>query len=377
MAKRMILMLVLVALVLGGIFYYEHVKAGFVKAYLAGFGNQPQTVATVVAAKEAWQPQLKAVGSLRAVNGADLSLEVSGIVDQIHFESGDDVKAGTTLLTLRAEDDAAKLQSLDAQADLARITLDRDQKQFKVQAVSQQVLDTDTANLKNSKALADQQRAILAKKTVAAPFAGRLGIRQVDLGQYLGAGTTIVTLQALDPIYVDFTLPQQALSQLQIGEKVTALVDTYPGQSFTGELTSIDPKVDSATRNLQIRAAFKNPDHKLLPGMYATAQINTGTPQQFVTVPQAAVTYNAYGSTVYLVDDKGKDDKGQPKLQAHQTFVTVGDTRGDQVAILKGVNAGDQIVTAGQVKLRNGSPVVINNSVVPSNDADPVIKDNQ
>ena len=377
MAKRMIIMLVLIAVVLGLIFGFEAFRAKMIKQFLAGFGNQPQTVATTVAATQPWQPQLKAVGSLRAVNGADLSLEVSGIVDQIQFKSGDDVKAGAPLVTLRDDDDVAKLASLEAQADLARITLERDQKQFKVQAVSQQVLDTDAANLKNDKALADQQRAIVAKKFVKAPFDGHLGIRQVDIGQYLNAGTTIVTLQALDPIFVDFTLPQQALAQLQVGQKVTALVDTYPGVSFTGELVAIDPKVDSATRNLSIRAAFKNPDHKLLPGMYATAQIDTGTPQQFITLPQTAITYNAYGSTAFLIEDKGKDDKGQPILNARQIFVTTGDTRGDQVSILKGINAGDQVVTAGQVKLRNGSPVIVNNSVVPSNDADPVIKDNK
>ena len=278
-------------------------------------------------------------------------------------------------MTLRAEDDLAKLHSLEAVADLARITYDRDQKQFKVEAVSQQVLDTDAANLKNDLALAEQQRAIVAKKVIKAPFDGHLGIRQIDLGQYLNAGTTIVTLQALDPIFVDFTLPQQAFSQLSIGQKVTALVDSYPGQSFDGELVAIDPKVDAATRNLQIRAAFKNPDHKLLPGMFATASIDTGKPQQFVTLPQSAITYNAYGSTVFLIDDKEKDDKGQPKLQVRQTFVTTGDARGDQISVLKGVKTGDQVVVAGQVKLRNGSPVVINNSVVPTNDANPVIQD--
>lgn len=375
MAKRMIIMLVLVALVLGGIFGFEAFRAKMIKQFLAGFGKEAQTVATTVAGTQEWQPQLKAVGSLRAVNGTDLSLEVPGIVEQIQFKSGDDVKAGTPLVTLRAEDDLAKLHSLEAVADLARITYDRDQKQFKVEAVSQQVLDTDAANLKNDLALAEQQRAIVAKKVIKAPFDGHLGIRQIDLGQYLNAGTTIVTLQALDPIFVDFTLPQQAFSQLSIGQKVTALVDSYPGQSFDGELVAIDPKVDAATRNLQIRAAFKNPDHKLLPGMFATASIDTGKPQQFVTLPQSAITYNAYGSTVFLIDDKEKDDKGQPKLQVRQTFVTTGDARGDQISVLKGVKTGDQVVVAGQVKLRNGSPVVINNSVVPTNDANPVIQD--
>jgi membrane fusion protein (multidrug efflux system) len=375
MAKRMIIMLVLVALVLGGIFGFEAFRAKMIKQFLAGFGKEAQTVATTVAATQEWQPQLRAVGSLRAVNGADLSLEVAGIVDQIQFKSGDDVKAGTPLLTLRAEDDIAKLHSLEAMADLARITYERDQKQFKVEAVSQQTLDSDLANLKNDVALAEQQRAIVQKKIVKAPFDGRLGIRQVDIGQYLNAGTTIVTLQALDPIFVDFTLPQQNLAQLKLGQKVKAAIDAFPGQDFTGELIAIDPKVDTDTRNLQIRAAFKNADHKLLPGMFVTAIIDTGTPQQSITLPASAITYNAYGSTVFLVEDKGKDDKGQPLLQVRQTFVTTGDTRGDQVSVLKGVKAGDQVVIAGQVKLRNGSPVVVNNSVVPSNDANPTIQD--
>ena len=375
MAKRMIIMLVLVGVVLGGIFGFEAFRAKMIKQFLAGFGKESQTVAAVTAGMQEWQPQLKAVASFRAVNGADLSLEVSGIVDQIEFKSGDEVKAGTPLLTLRADDDVAKLHSLEAVAELARITYERDQKQFKVEAVSQQVLDTDAANLKNDLALAEQQRAIVAKKTVKAPFDGRLGIRQVDVGQYLNAGTTIVTLQALDPIFVDFTLPQQAFSQLKLGQKVTAQVDSYPGQNFDGELIAVDPKVDASTRNLQIRAAFKNPDHKLLPGMFATALIDTGAPEDFVTLPQSAITYNAYGSTVFLVEQKGKDDKGQALLQVRQTFVTTGDTRGDQVAVLKGVKQGDQVVTAGQVKLRNGSPVVVNNSVMPTADANPSIKD--
>lgn len=375
MAKRMIIMLVLVALVLGGIFGFEAFRAKMIKQFLAGFGKEAQTVATTVAGTQEWQPQLRAVGSLRAVNGADLSLEVAGIVDQIQFKSGDDVTTGTPLLTLRAEDDIAKLHSLEAVADLARVTYDRDQKQFKVEAVSQQVLDTDAATLKNDVALAEQQRAIVQKKFIKAPFDGRLGIRQVDIGQYLNAGTTIVTLQALDPIFVDFTLPQQNLGQLKIGQKVKAAIDAFPGQDFTGDLIAIDPKVDSSTRNLQIRAAFKNPDHKLLPGMFVTPIIDIGVPQQFVTLPASAITYNAYGSTVFLVEDKGKDDKGQPKLQVRQTFVTTGDTRGDQIAVLKGVQKGDQVVIAGQVKLRNGSPVVVNNSVVPTNDANPTIQD--
>jgi membrane fusion protein (multidrug efflux system) len=319
-----------------------------------------------------WQSRLQGVGTLRAVSGADLSIELAGIVDKINFNSGDDVKAGQVLIQLRVEDDVAKLQSLQAVAELAKITLDRDTKQLAVKAIAQAIVDNDTAAYKNDLAQVAQQQAVLDKKTLKAPFDGRLGIRQIDLGQFLSAGTPVVTLQALDPIYLDFFLPQQALSQIKVGQPVTAKIDAYPDQSFPGEISAINPKVEATSRNLQIRATLKNADHKLLPGMYATVDIDTGAPQKLVTLPQTAITYNAYGSTVYLVDDKGKDDKGQPKLQARQTFVTTGATRGDQVAVLKGVKDGETVITAGQMKLRDGSPVAVNNSIKPKDDAHPL-----
>ena len=181
----------------------------------------------------------------------------------------------------------------------------------------------------------------------------------------------IVTLQALDPIFVDFYLPQQALDEIKVGQTVTAKVDTYPDQEFTGKITAINPKVDQNSRNVQVRATLDNADHKLLPGMFATVGIATGAPQRYVTLPQTAITYNPYGNTVYLVDDKGKDANGKPQLAARQTFVTTGATRGDQVAVLKGVKEGDTVVTAGQIKLRNGTPLIVNNTVQPSDDANP------
>jgi membrane fusion protein, multidrug efflux system len=371
MAPRMIIMLIAVGLLFGGIFGWQAVKAHFIKQFFASQANPPQTVSTATANLQEWQPELEAIGSLRAVKGADLAFEVSGIVDEIDFNSGDDVEAGAPLLRLRSEDDVAKLHSLEATAQLAEINYQRDEKQFKAQAVSQATLDTDAANLKNAKAQVAEQQAIVNKKIVRAPFAGHLGIRAVDLGQYVAAGTTIVTLQALDPIYVDFYLPQQALDQVKVGQSVTAKVDTYPDQSFAGEIAAINPKVDSATRNVQLRAALKNPDHKLLPGMYATVVIATGALQRYVTLPQTAIAYNPYGSTAYIVDQQGKDAKGQPQLFARQTFVTTGATRGDLVAVLSGVKEGDKVVTAGQIKLHNGSPIVENNAVQPTADANP------
>jgi len=371
MTSRMLIMLGVVALVFGGIFGWQALKAHFIKQFFASMSAPPQTVSTTVAAFQEWQPQLEAVGSMRAVKGADLALEVSGIVDEIAFQSGQDVDAGALLLQLRAEDDIAKLHSLEANAQLAQITYDRDQKLVKTQVVSQATLDSDAAKLKDAKAQVTAQQAVINKKFIRAPFAGHLGIRAVDIGQYLSAGMTIVTLQALDPIYLDFYLPQQSLDQIKVGQSVTAKVDTYPDQSFAGEIAAINPKVDASSRNVQVRAALNNPDRKLLPGMFATVDIATSAPQRFVTLPQTAISYNPYGSTVYLVDEKGKDAKGQPQLVARQTFVTTGATRGDQIALLSGVKEGETVVTAGQIKLHNGTPLLVNNTVQPTADANP------
>jgi membrane fusion protein, multidrug efflux system len=372
MIKRMVIMLVAVAIVFGGIFGFQLFKAAMIKKFITAAGNPPQTVSVTRAGYSEWQPRIEAIGSLRAVKGADLSLEVSGVVESISFNSGDDVAEGAQLLKLRTADDVAKLESLQAMAALSGITYERDQKQFKMQAVSQATLDTDSANLKNARAQVVQQQAIIDKKILRAPFAGHLGIRAVDLGQYLGPGTVIVTLQALDPIFVDFFVPQQAVDQVRIDQAVTVHVDAYKGETFTGKIAAINPKVDTGSRNVQVRASLKNSDHRLLPGMYATVEIATGSPQNYVTLPETAITYNPYGDTVYLVDSKGTDAAGKPQLTARQTFVTLGPTRGDQIAILKGVEDGDNVVTAGQIKLHNGSVVLIDNSVTPTADAAPV-----
>jgi|ERR1700722_19878825 membrane fusion protein (multidrug efflux system) len=372
MIKRMVIMLVAVAVVFGGIFGFQAFKAAMIKKFITALSNPPQTISATTAATSEWQPKIEAIGSLRAVRGADLSLELSGVVESISFNSGDDVAEGASLLKLRTEDDVARLKSLEAMAELAEITLDRAQRLYKTQAAAQATVDSDAANLKNAKAQVAQQQAIIDKKALRAPFAGHLGIRAVDLGQYLGPGTVIVTLQALDPVYVDFFVPQQSVDQVRLSQQVAVKVDAYKDRTFAGEISAINPKVDTTNRNVQIRATLKNPDHQLLPGMYATVDIATGTPTTYVTLPQTAISYNPYGDTVYVVEGKGNDADGKPQLTARQTFVTVGLTRGDQVAILKGVDEGDMIVTAGQIKLHNGSVVLIDNSVTPTADAAPV-----
>jgi membrane fusion protein (multidrug efflux system) len=376
MSKRMLMMLVLVVLVFGGIFAFQAFKAHMIRKFMAAQGAPPQTVSTIKAGYQEWQPRLEAVGTLRAVRGTDIASEVSGIVAAITFQSGDDVKAGALLLQLRADDDLAKLQSLKATAELAETTYKRDQQQLKAQAVSQATIDNDVANLKSAKAQVAEQQALVDKKFIRAPFSGHLGIRAVDLGQYLNPGTKIVTLQALDPIYVDFYLPQKWFGHITIGQRVTAKADAYPGEAFGGEISAIDSKVDPNTRNVQVRATIHNPAHKLLPGMFATVDIATGEAQRYITLPQTAISYNPYGNTVFLIEQKG-EQQAKPLLIARQRFVTTGDTRGDQVAILKGVAEGDTVVSAGQIKLRNGSPVLINNSIQPTDNPAPHLPPDQ
>lgn len=375
MIKRMLIMLILVGAVLGGLFGFKTFVNGKIKEAMAGMANTPQTVSATKAVTSEWQPKIDAVGSLRAVRGAELSLEVPGVVETITFQSGDEVKAGQVLLTLRKEDEEARLQSLEATASLAQITYDRDVKQLKAQAISQAIVDNDEANLRNARAQVAVQKAILDKKTLRAPFDGKLGLRQVDLGQFLAAGTMIATLQSLDPIFVDFLLPQQAVAQIAVGNKVRARIDAFPDRTFEGEITAINPKIETGSRNVQVRATLPNVDQKLLPGMFATVELDTGAAQRLVALPQTAVSYNPYGSLVYIVDEKGQGPDGKPQLSARQVFVTTGATRGDQVAILKGVSEGDTVVTSGQIKLRNGVPIVVNNSAVPTNDPAPKIVD--
>jgi membrane fusion protein (multidrug efflux system) len=333
-------------------------------AFSASAQELPATITTIVAHAQPWQDHLEAVGSLRAVRGADLAAEVSGIVDQVAFDSGRDVEAGTVLLRLRANDDAAKLAELQAAADLAAANLARDTKQFHAQAVSQATIDADDSHMRVARAQVAEQQALMAEKIVRAPFAGRLGLRQVDQGQYLPAGTPIVTLQALDPIYVDFYVPQQSLSLLHDGQAASVTLDAFPGRSFKAVVSAISPKLDTASRMVQLRATIPNPDHALLPGMFATVFIESGAPHRYITLPQSALVYNPYGSTVYVVQ------AGHP-MTVHTALVKPGGTRGDQVAVLDGLHEGDVVVTSGQLKLHQGSTVVVNNSVLPANNPAP------
>jgi membrane fusion protein (multidrug efflux system) len=372
MTKRMIIMLIIIGVIFGGIFGYLGFRSYMIKKYMSSAVAPAVTVSAVTAVTEEWQPQISAVGSLRAVRGVEVANEIAGLVQSVHFKSGDTVTTGQLLVQLNADSDVAQLQTLMAAVELAETVYERNKKQLIAQAVSQASLDADAADLKGKRAQVAQQKALVSKKTIRAPFAGRLGISSVNPGQYLNPGEKIVTLQALDSIYVDFYLPQQELSRVSSKQAVVAVTDTYPDKKFNGKISAISPKVDSQTRNVQIEALIANPRHQLLPGMYATIKVQAGKAKRYLTIPRTAVTFNPYGETVYIVEEKGATKDGKPSLFVRQTFVTLGPARGDQVAIIKGVKEGERIVSSGQLKLKSGNPVVINNQVQPASDADPV-----
>ena len=370
--RRMTIMLCGVCLLLGLIFAFNQFKSFMIKHFISGMGLPPATVSTMVVATSEWQPKLTSVGNVRAFRGVDLSTEIGGLVQAVPVKSGQDVKEGDLLIKLNDASDVAQLNSLKAMADLAKVINERDKQQLAIQAISKNVFDTSKADAKSKQAQVEAQTALVAKKNLKAPFSGRVGIVSINPGQFVNPGDKLITLQTLDPIFVDFTLPQGNAEQIQVGQDVVVTTDAFKDASFTGKITAVSPKVDTNTRNIQIEAQIANPDKKVLPGMFANVNIKLGDQVKLLTLPQTAVTYNPYGSTVFIAKPTGKKDKqGKPALEAQQVFVTTGATRGDQVAILKGINEGDTVVTSGQLKLKNGTPLIINNKVQPANSPDP------
>src|ERR1700733_2977906 len=298
MKKRMIIVVVVVGVMLGLLVGWHLLVGHFIQQALTHNSQPPQTVTTMVAAYSDWQPEITAVGSVRAVRGVDITTEVTGMVRSVEFHSGDDAKLGQILVRLNADSDIATLHSLEAAADLAGTVYARDKIQFDAQAISQAQLDADAADLKNKQAQAAAQAALVQKKVLRAPFDGRLGITTVNPGQYLNTGDKVVTLQAVDPVYVDFKLPQQQLSMIAIGQSVNLTLDAFPGVKFVGKINAIDPRVDSGTRNFQAEATVPNSEQKLLPGMFTRVAVIAGDVKRYLTLPQTAITYNPYGATV-------------------------------------------------------------------------------
>src|SRR5664280_71000 len=375
MTKRILGMIAAILVVVGAIAFWKYYTIRTMIAKMTAQKPQPTAVSSIKAPEEVWQDRRRAVGSLAAVQGVMVSNELPGTVQKITFESGGQVKQGDLLVQLDVSAEAAELRGLEAQTLLARINDKRAQELRRNNTNSQGDLDAAQAQYQQTLAAADTLKATIAKKTITAPFAGRLGLRQVNLGQYLAVGTAIVTLQALDPIYVNFALPQQDVVDLTEGQKVQVRIDAYPDQTFEGAINAISPKVDDASRNLQVQATLGNANARLKPGMFGSVDVLLPRQGKVITLPQAAIVYNPYGDAVYVVE-KAKDAAGADGLVARQRFVQLGETRGDQVAVLKGVKIGDEVVTSGQLKLRNGAAVEINNSITPENNPAPTLPNN-
>jgi membrane fusion protein (multidrug efflux system) len=356
MLRRILLVLIVVALVVGGLGYLKYRQ---IQGEIAMF-SQPQPAASVEVARveaASWRPRLHAVGSVQAVQGVMVNNQVPGQVKQILFESGDMVAQGQALVQLDTEVDEADLAGLEAARDLAKTQLERNRRLLRDRAVSQGDFDEASASLQQTEAEVAAKRAVIEKQTIRAPFAGQLGIRQVNLGQYLAAGSSIVALEALDPVYVDYALPERELAKLAVGQAVEVRVAAYPERRFSGAIQAISPAVDQATRNVRLRALLENPEHLLRPGMFAKVTTLLPEQDQVLTLPRAAITFNTYGDSVFLVTDGEGEQQGQKIVQRRQ--VQTGMVRGERVAVLSGLKEGDLVVSAGQVKLRNGVAVAI------------------
>ncbi|MCD6026748.1 MAG: efflux transporter periplasmic adaptor subunit [Solimicrobium sp.] len=375
MVKRMLIMLGCVLLLIALIALGKYLQIQKLIASQPKPG--PVTVTTSKVAATEWQPQLSSVGTVTAFRGVDVSTEVGGIVREIKFKSGQNVKKGEVLFELNADSDIAYLDALQAQAELAKSVLKRNEAQLAVEGVSHAQVDSDKANLKNTRALVKQQEALVQKKTIRAPFSGRLGISLINPGQYIQAGEKLVSLQMTDPVYVNFHIPQKQLPLAKVGQGIVIHTDAFPEIVFPGKVNAINPVVDVTSRNVQVQATLRNEKQQLLPGMFAQVSLDVGTKNKLITLPQTAITYNPYGSTVFVAKPgQDKDDKGRPIMVVTQVFVTTGPARGDQVSIIKGLEEDQIVVTSGQLKLKNGMSIIVDNSVLPANDPNPIPQEN-
>ena len=335
------------------------------------YAAPPESVSSAVAREEKWQGTITAIGSVTAVQGVTVTPELAGIIREIAFESGAVVAKNALLVRLDTSTEEAQLRALEAQAELAQLTLARERTLRSQNMVPQSELETAEATLKQTQGMADATRAIIQKKTILAPFAGRLGIRLVNLGQYLDTGKPIVSLQSLTPIYADFSLPQQELARLQTGMRVRVTTDAYPGRQFEGALTAINPDLDAQTRSVGLQATFENAEQLLRPGMFARVEVLLPEEKPVLVIPATSVLSAPYGDSVYVVESQPGKDGGKPGLKVRQQFIRTGSARGDYVSVESGLKPGERIVSAGIFKLRNGMSVIENNDLAPKNDLAP------
>lgn len=371
MIKRMLIMLVGLAILFGIVFGFKAYKNEKIAEKVAANRIPIITVSSTQPKSETWRNTLTEVGSTVAVNGVNVTTEMAGMVEHIYFNGGGMIKKGALLVTLDIRPEVAKLHSLEAQARYAKITYFRNIKQNRIGAISDETLAQNKADYESTKANVAEEKATIALKEIHAPFSGKLGINLINQGQYLNPGDKIVSLQTLSPIYVNVNLPQQTLPSLKIGQTVAVTSDSFPNKTFTGKISTINPQVDSATRNIEIQATFPNQDSLLVPGMFVHATLDLGSSEHYLTLPLTAITFNPYGNMVYILKPTTQTKNNQKVYEAIQTFVTLGEQKGNEIAVIKGITSNDTVVSSGGFKLKNHSLVVINNTVQPLSTTDP------
>jgi len=354
-----------------GSYKFLQIKAAIAAG--ASWQPPPEAVTTAVASRERWPATLSPIGTVAAVHGVMVSADLPGAVESIEFESGRQVKAGDLLVKLDTREEQAQLAAAEAQRDLARLDADREEQLLKKEVVSQAEYDRMVAALKQAEARVGEIRATIQRKQIHAPFSGVLGIRKIDLGQYLAGGAAVVPLQSMDPVYVNFTVPQQQLADLRVGAPVQVTAEGLAAQP-AGRINAINSEVDADTRNIQIQATVGNPRGVLRPGMFVDVEVNLSAGDPVIALPASAISYAPYGNSVFVVTEL-KSPAGKPYKGVEQRFVTLGAGRGDQIAVVSGVHAGDEVVTSGVFKLRNGAAVLVNNKVRPSNNPAPKPED--
>jgi membrane fusion protein (multidrug efflux system) len=374
MLKRMLFMLAVVVLVLGGLGFVKFRQIKTAIAMGASFQPPPTAVTTTIAKEETWPPTLNIIGTVAAIHGVTVSADLPGTVDKIHFESGQWVHEGDILVELDTRQERAQLAEMEAQSELAKINYGRTQQLVQQGVLAKTEFDNANSQQKVTEGQVAEIKATIARKTIRAPFSGILGIRQVNLGQYLAAGAAIVSLQSLNPIYVNFGVPQGTTDKINIGRTVRVTNDELLGVGFNGKINAFDSVVDESTRNIQVQATLANPENRLRPGMFVRVSLPLGASQQVIALPASAINYAPYGDSVYIVTDM-KDPKGNSYRGVRQQVVKLQGTRGDQVGVISGVKAGDEVVTSGVFRLRNGAAVVINNKIQPENNPAPKPED--
>jgi membrane fusion protein, multidrug efflux system len=374
LAKRMILMLTLTGALIAGLGFVKFQQFQEAAGQAAAFAPPPEAVTTIVAEQESWPSSLTAIGTVAAVQGVTVSADLPGAVDRIAFESGRAVREGDVLVELDTHQEHAQLAAAEAERDLARLNFERMQGLVADGAIARADYDRAAAEQKQTEARVGEIRATIERKKIRAPFSGILGIRQVNLGQYLSAGDPVAPLQSLNPIYVNFGVPQHEAAQIRVGRTVRVTVGDLPGREFTGRVTALDSVVNEETRNVQVQATLANPTGTLRPGMFVQAEVVLGANRSVVALPASAISYAPYGDSVFVVTDL-KDQNGRTYRGVRQQFIKVGGSRGDQVAIVSGLGAGDEVVTSGVFKLRNGAAVLVNNAVRPGNNPAPKPED--